>query len=63
MLLMVLSRRRSLIKIVNIIGQKLRPEQCPEDNSKFFGRIEKKFYILGTKQGIYGEVYAKYFDV
>ncbi len=34
--LMVLSRRQSQIKIVNIIGQKLRPEQCPKDNSKDF---------------------------
>ena len=34
--LMVLSRRRSPIKIVKITGQKLRPEQCPKDNSKDF---------------------------
>ncbi len=27
----------SSIKIVNIIGQKLSPEQCPKDNSKDFG--------------------------
>jgi hypothetical protein len=33
---------------------------------RIFGRIEKKFYTLGTKQGArkgaYGEVYAKYFE-
>jgi hypothetical protein len=38
-----------------------------EGQFKVFGRIEKKFYILCTKQGprrgTYGEVYAKCFEV
>jgi hypothetical protein len=44
--LMVLSRRRSPTKIVKIIGQKLRLEQYPKENSKDFGRICKKFRSL-----------------